>query len=93
MAVWTCFRQECHEHIRELSQQAGDRVKMEGKDNDLIQRSATPIFLVLRFNRLIKLQYGIIRILFLCRSVSSPSSRFPTLSDLLKFKFESNCGT
>jgi len=32
-------RQECHEYIRELSQQAGDRVKMEGKDNDLIQRS------------------------------------------------------
>jgi len=31
-------RQECHEHIRVMSQQAGDRVKMEGEDNDLIER-------------------------------------------------------
>jgi len=31
-------RQECHEQIRVLSQLAGDTVKKEGKDNDLIQR-------------------------------------------------------
>jgi len=31
-------RQECHEQIRVLSQQAGDVVKSEGKDNDLISR-------------------------------------------------------
>jgi len=31
-------RQECHEQIRVLSQQAGDVVKREGGDNDLIQR-------------------------------------------------------
>ena len=31
-------RQECHEQIRVLSHQAGDVVKIQGKDNDLIQR-------------------------------------------------------
>ena len=31
-------RQECHEQIRVLSQQAGDVVNVQGKDNDLIQR-------------------------------------------------------
>merc|ERR1712059_180615 len=31
-------RQECHEQIRVLSQQAGDVVKKEGRDNDLIDR-------------------------------------------------------
>jgi len=31
-------RQECHEQIRVLSHQAGDVVKKEGKDNDLIDR-------------------------------------------------------
>lgn len=31
-------RQECHEEIRVLSQLAGDTVKKEGGDNDLIQR-------------------------------------------------------
>jgi len=31
-------RQDCHEQIRVLSQQAGDVVKKEGGDNDLIQR-------------------------------------------------------
>jgi len=31
-------RQDCHEHVRVLSQEAGNRVKMEGKDNDLIDR-------------------------------------------------------
>jgi len=31
-------RQECHEQIRVLSHQAGDVVKVQGKDNDLIQR-------------------------------------------------------
>lgn len=31
-------RQECHEQIRVLSYQAGDVVKVHGKDNDLIQR-------------------------------------------------------
>ena len=30
-------RQECHEQIRVLSHQAGDVVKCQGKDNDLIQ--------------------------------------------------------
>jgi len=31
-------RQECHEQIRVLSQEAGAQVKQEGKDNDLIER-------------------------------------------------------
>ena len=31
-------RQECHEKIRVLSQQAGNRVKQDGKQNDLIER-------------------------------------------------------
>jgi len=31
-------RQECHEQIRVLSHQAGDVVKVQGRDNDLIQR-------------------------------------------------------
>ncbi|CAG2057225.1 unnamed protein product [Timema podura] len=31
-------RQECHEHIRVLSHEAGARVKQEGLDNDLIER-------------------------------------------------------
>lgn len=31
-------RQECHEQIRVLSHQAGDVVKKEGRDNDLIER-------------------------------------------------------
>ena len=31
-------RQDAHEHIRVLSQQAGDVVKKEGKPNDLLQR-------------------------------------------------------
>ena len=31
-------RQECHEQVRLLSQQAGEVVKVEGKDNDLIDR-------------------------------------------------------
>merc|ERR1712059_205605 len=31
-------RQECHEQIRVLSHQAGEVVKKEGKDNDLIER-------------------------------------------------------
>lgn len=31
-------RQDCHEHIRVLSQEAGNAVKLEGKDNDLIER-------------------------------------------------------
>ncbi|EFX87648.1 hypothetical protein DAPPUDRAFT_306459 [Daphnia pulex] len=33
-------RQECHEQIRVLSQQAGNVVKQEGGDNDLVQRIA-----------------------------------------------------
>merc|ERR1719147_85455 len=38
-------RQECHEEIRVLSQQAGEVVKREGKDNDLIERiRASPYF-------------------------------------------------
>jgi len=42
-------RQEVHEKIRVLSQEAGHRVKMEGKDNDLMARIKgdtffTPIF-------------------------------------------------
>ena len=31
-------RQEVHEKIRVLSHEAGAKVKMEGKDNDLIER-------------------------------------------------------
>ncbi|CAC5414920.1 purB [Mytilus coruscus] len=31
-------RQECHEQIRVLSQEAGNVVKREGKDNDLVER-------------------------------------------------------
>ncbi|KAL8593196.1 hypothetical protein ACOMHN_009851 [Nucella lapillus] len=31
-------RQECHEQIRVLSQQAGNHVKQEGGDNDLVER-------------------------------------------------------
>lgn len=30
--------QVCHERIRVLSQEAGKRVKLEGKDNDLVAR-------------------------------------------------------
>ena len=38
-------RQDCHEHIRVLSQEAGNQVKLEGKDNDLIDRiRAHPYF-------------------------------------------------
>lgn len=38
-------RQECHEEIRILSQQAGAQVKHEGKDNDLMERiRKTPYF-------------------------------------------------
>lgn len=31
-------RQECHEHIRILSQEAGRKVKLEGQPNDLVER-------------------------------------------------------
>lgn len=31
-------RQECHEKIRVLSQKAAERVKIEGLDNDLVER-------------------------------------------------------
>lgn len=34
-------RQDCHEHIRVLSQEAATVVKLEGKDNDLIHRIKT----------------------------------------------------
>ena len=38
-------RQDCHEHIRVLYQEAANQVKMEGKDNDLIERiKAHPYF-------------------------------------------------
>ncbi|KAJ2782409.1 adenylosuccinase ade13 [Coemansia javaensis] len=38
-------RQECHEHIRVLSHQAAEQVKLHGKDNDLIDRvRAEPYF-------------------------------------------------
>ena len=38
-------RQELHERIRELSMEAGRNVKVEGKDNDLIERiAADPAF-------------------------------------------------
>jgi len=33
-------RQECHEHIRVLSQEAGNVVKQQGGDNDLVERIA-----------------------------------------------------
>ena len=37
--------QECHEHIRVLSQQAGAQVKQLGLDNDLVERiKSTPYF-------------------------------------------------
>jgi len=42
-----CFPnvQECHEHIRVLSQEAGSQVKQHGKDNDLVERiQATAYF-------------------------------------------------
>ena len=39
MYVCVCVcDQECHEQIRVLSQQAGNRVKQEGGDNDLLDR-------------------------------------------------------
>lgn len=31
-------RQECHEMIRQLSHEAGKRIKQEGKDNDILER-------------------------------------------------------
>lgn len=31
-------RQECHERIRQLSQKAAEKVKIEGLDNDLVER-------------------------------------------------------
>jgi adenylosuccinate lyase len=31
-------RQECHEKIRTLSQKAAERVKLDGLDNDLVER-------------------------------------------------------
>ncbi len=38
-------RQELHERIRELSMEAGRTVKVEGKDNDLLERiAADPAF-------------------------------------------------
>lgn len=38
-------RQECHEKLRVLSHQSGYCVKMEGKDNDLVERiKADPYF-------------------------------------------------
>ena len=38
-------RQELHERIRELSIQAGQRIKMEGLDNDLLERiKQDPLF-------------------------------------------------
>ena len=38
-------RQELHERIRELSMEAGKAVKVEGKDNDLLERiAADPTF-------------------------------------------------
>ena len=38
-------RQELHERIRELSMEAGRTVKVEGKDNDLLERiAADPVF-------------------------------------------------
>ena len=38
-------RQELHERIRELSMEAGKTVKVEGKENDLLERiAADPTF-------------------------------------------------
>ena len=38
-------RQECHEKIRTLSQKAAERVKIDGLDNDLVERvKADPYF-------------------------------------------------
>ena len=47
LPVIVCFLnvQECHEHIRVLSQEAGAQVKQYGKDNDLVERiQATAYF-------------------------------------------------
>jgi adenylosuccinate lyase len=38
--MYTILEQECHEQIRVLSQEAGNVVKQEGGDNDLVQRIA-----------------------------------------------------
>ena len=37
-------RQDAHEHIRVLSQQAGSQVKNEGKGNDLVERIRADAF-------------------------------------------------
>ena len=48
-------RQELHERIRKQSQAAGQRVKMEGKENDLIDRlKADPAFAKINFTRLLR---------------------------------------
>lgn len=48
-------RQECHEQIRVLSQEATKRVKLEAKDNDLVQRIRNNPYFVPIHNDLEKL--------------------------------------
>lgn len=36
--------QECHEHIRVLSQEAATEVKLKGRDNDLVERMKESIY-------------------------------------------------
>ena len=36
--VLFCFLQKCHEEIRVLAQEAGDEVKVHGRENDLVER-------------------------------------------------------
>ena len=48
-------RQECHEEIRVLSHQAGEVVKKDGKDNDLIERIKASAYFAPIHNELEKL--------------------------------------
>jgi len=45
-------RQECHEKIRQLSQKAAERVKIEGLDNDLVERVKTDPYFTPIVNKL-----------------------------------------
>ncbi len=45
-------RQECHEKIRTLSQKAAERVKLDGLDNDLVERVKTDPYFAPIVNKL-----------------------------------------
>ena len=45
-------RQECHEKIRTLSQKAAERVKIDGLDNDLVERIKTDPYFAPIVNKL-----------------------------------------